>query len=556
MDHLSELFGEMFPDSEIAKGYSCKRTKTAQLIYDVMAPSFEKQLLTDIKKTSELSGNTVFSLIIDESTDITTEKLLAVAVKFYCINNDKLKTKFLCSVRLSGETAEDIFNSLCQSLIDLNLNIKDILGFAADTTNVMFGRNNSVVSKIKNVNPNCIFVKCVCHSCALAVSYACKKLPRALDQVVKETHNYFSHSSKRQREFVEFQEFADSQLHTILRHYEIRWLSLHACVNRILEQWDALKLYFQQEHLVEHNHSASFLHESFENKQIKLYFLFLDYILPIVNKLNVVYQGNDCNVQTIYRDISDMFKSIFSCYMKASYVRATSIEDVDPNSTVNFVEINDLYLGVKVSKEITLLRNQSFNVTIIKDFLQRCQSFLIELCTQLKNRLPTNERIFFELRFMDPQIAVYENFSSLINVTERFPNIVTNDTQKQLIDEEYRQMKYDQDVQNLMCGTSTGTVNCEQFWSKVSNIVSSQKLPKYKNLTSFVKCLMCLPISNAQCERIFSQVNMIKTKYRNRFTSNHVSSILHIKQGLTDGCTKFVPTTDMIKINKFSNNDY
>ena len=75
-------------------------------------------------------------------------------------------------------------------------------------------------------------------------------------------------------------------------------------------------------------------------------------------------------------------------------------------------------------------------------------------------------------------------------------------------------------------------------------------------MASFVKCLMCLPISNAQCERIFSQVNMVKTKYRNRFTSNHISSVLHVKQGLTDGCTSFDPTTDMLKVNKFSNNDY
>lgn len=50
MDHLSELFGKMFHDSEIAKGFSSKRTKSAQLTYDVMAPAFEKQLLTDIKK--------------------------------------------------------------------------------------------------------------------------------------------------------------------------------------------------------------------------------------------------------------------------------------------------------------------------------------------------------------------------------------------------------------------------------------------------------------------------------------------------------------------------
>lgn len=52
------------------------------------------------------------------------------------------------SVKLSGETTENIFYSLCESLNDLNLNIKDILGVAADTTNAMFGINNSVVLKI------------------------------------------------------------------------------------------------------------------------------------------------------------------------------------------------------------------------------------------------------------------------------------------------------------------------------------------------------------------------------------------------------------------------
>lgn len=117
-------------------------------------------LLTDIKNTSSLSGNAAtFSLIIDESTDIKTEKSLAIVIKFYSVQDNTVKTKFLCSVNLSSETAENIFDSLRE----LNLNIENILGFATDTTNVMFGRNNSVVAKIKSVNSNCIFVKCACH---------------------------------------------------------------------------------------------------------------------------------------------------------------------------------------------------------------------------------------------------------------------------------------------------------------------------------------------------------------------------------------------------------
>lgn len=94
---------------------------------------------------------------------------------------------------------------------------------------------------------------------------------------------------------------------------------------------------------------------------------------------------------------------------------------------------------------------------------------MIELCTQLKCRFPNNEKIFSESRFIDPQLAAYENFTSLISVMNRFPTITTNDTVRQLSDEEYRQIKYDSEVQNLMCGSSSSpsAVNVEQIWSQL-----------------------------------------------------------------------------------------
>lgn len=121
-------------------------------------------------------------------------------------------------------------------LLKRGLLFKNIIGFAADTTKVIFGEKSGMVSKIREENPNCILVKCVCHSVALSVSYACRILPRGIEQLVKELYSYFSHSSKRQREFHEFQNFTNSEQHKILKHYDIRWLSLHACMSRILEQ--------------------------------------------------------------------------------------------------------------------------------------------------------------------------------------------------------------------------------------------------------------------------------------------------------------------------------
>ena len=63
------------------------------------------------------------------------------------------------------------------------------------------------------------------------------------------------------------------------------------------------------------------------------------------------------------------------------------------------------------------------------------------------------------------------------------------------------------------------------------------------------KKLLSLPVSNVACERIFSQVNLLKTNQRNRFTVPGVAAHLFAKDGLREGeeknCTNFEPTKSM-----------
>lgn len=62
------------------------------------------------------------------------------------------------------------------------------------------------------------------------------------EKLARDIYNYFRSSSKRQSEFKEFQSFAD--IHKMLRPSQTRWLSLSAVVDRIIEQWNVLTLYF------------------------------------------------------------------------------------------------------------------------------------------------------------------------------------------------------------------------------------------------------------------------------------------------------------------------
>ena len=77
MDRLSDLVNDIFPDSNIASKFKSKHTKTHSIIKNVLAKQFRCDLIETLR-------NIKFSIIIDESTDISSKKQLAVAVRFFC----------------------------------------------------------------------------------------------------------------------------------------------------------------------------------------------------------------------------------------------------------------------------------------------------------------------------------------------------------------------------------------------------------------------------------------------------------------------------------------
>jgi len=252
-------------------------------------------------------------------------------------------------VEVKDTTALGLFNTVKQQLTDHKLNMSDMIGFSADTTNVMFGEHNSIVEKLRRESPDCIFVKCVCHSIALAVSKVCATLPRTCEALVRDTYGYFSHSAKRKNSFNEFQQFTNSPQHNILKMYDIRWLSLNACVDRIIEQWEPLKLYFQGEYLVDRLLVSERLCASFNDPFSKLYLVFLSHVLSITNKFNVLFQSDFATVFKLYSDMTMTYKSLLSMYMCNPYIKMTKAKDLKPDFELQFVPLNQMYLGVKVA---------------------------------------------------------------------------------------------------------------------------------------------------------------------------------------------------------------
>lgn len=116
---MSELFPSLFPDSDIAKGFTSKTTKCAAIIDSVIAGSFKKDLAKEIRQAK------YYSLIIDESTDISTESVMAIMVKYFDTSEQGIATFLLGLPALKGQFAADMIEILGDKLKTYRLDLSD-----------------------------------------------------------------------------------------------------------------------------------------------------------------------------------------------------------------------------------------------------------------------------------------------------------------------------------------------------------------------------------------------------------------------------------------------
>ena len=128
-DHFTHLCKSMFPDSQIAKNFKCSRTKATILATDVIAPDIQKHIVADVEKAR------YFSVLLDESTDRSTVKQLAVLVRYVSMHNNGgkwvIKTSLLDMIPCNKATGQNLFDCLMSSLAKYGLVPSNLVGMGS-----------------------------------------------------------------------------------------------------------------------------------------------------------------------------------------------------------------------------------------------------------------------------------------------------------------------------------------------------------------------------------------------------------------------------------------
>jgi len=194
-----------------------------------ISENIEQQLL------NRLSSKPIFlfSIQLDESTDVQNKAILSVFIRYYYDEN--IHEDFLyCNSLSTTTTGEDIYSSLDNFFIENNIQWTNCVGVTTDGAASMTDKHVGVVRRIKEVAPDAEWTHCMLHRKKLVSKKMSTDLNKVLSESVK-IINFIKSSALNSRLFYKLCDENEQNFKSLLLHSEVRWLSRGKCLFRLIQ---------------------------------------------------------------------------------------------------------------------------------------------------------------------------------------------------------------------------------------------------------------------------------------------------------------------------------
>ncbi|CAI6358650.1 unnamed protein product [Macrosiphum euphorbiae] len=105
----------------------------------------------------------------------------------------------------------------------------------------------------------------------------------------------------------------------------------------------------------------------------------------------------------MYEASVNILKEFCSNYIKLNVLVNKSLEDVNVVDPNNYLAAKDMVLGTECGNYI-----KDFSAEATELVKNKCLEFYITAALEIKKRLPINNHLFQQLKFLDPKVALHE----------------------------------------------------------------------------------------------------------------------------------------------------
>lgn len=493
-ENLLALLRSLFPANETLNHVTLDGQKATNTIRQMLGFLYMKE------GAEQLKGHK-FSLVIDEPTDMATESQMAVIGTYFDAESFKMNTVFIDLVDLPNGKADTIYTAVIQCLQEKHLPMENVIGFCANTCSVMFGVQHPVSQLLRKHHPWIVPIKCSGDLIRQCASRASLKLPKSLEDLCRNIHSHFRMCLQKRDAFREFQDFPNADDHRILGAGHTRWLAMKICVDRILEQYEALKAYFQGVAIEDPTHTNDSILTSLTNAFTVAYLEFMSYNLGRLASFNKLFQSEVPLLHVLKHEVSQLLLGLSLDFMELSHVRMCDPLDLNVNDEEHHMPLCNVYTGVKASGTI-----QSVGDSIgakhpdITLFQHHCKQFLIECVTEIQHTFSNLQELDF-LRCLEPAVANNLTIPSLAPLYQKLPYL-EEVASVQDVDTEWRK--------HSTLPTLNGSLPVQEYWRGVFTQKDACGNQVHPHLSKIISVLLSFPFSNAAVERVFSQLRLIK----------------------------------------------
>lgn len=220
-----------------------------------------------------------------------------------------------------------------------------------------------------------IVVKCVSHSLHLCAEKAAELLPRQLEFLVREAHNWFAYSPKRLEKYRDLFEAMNANRNPkkIQGLSGTRWLARYEAINTILDQWEELKLLFSIAKSEDKCYMAEQLYDIMRRLPFKAILIFLKNELKNVIQLNLLFQSDNVEPTKLFEDLFLLYKNLLKRLVVPSQLeKLVDCELVEFNFQEHLMHTTSIYFGYNFQ---TI--SQELEQSDLLDVRERCKNFFV-----------------------------------------------------------------------------------------------------------------------------------------------------------------------------------
>ena len=580
-DHLTHLFKDIFPDSKIAKSYSCGKTKATCILNRAIKPSLQSELIQQMREN-------IFSICTDGSNDQNLSKMNPVTVRLFDINQRKVVTKFLDMCLTQSSTAVAIFSSINDAFIRNGVSWEHCVSLGVDNTSVNVGKHNSLIVEARKMNSNIILMGCPCHMAHNTARKAEREFEKYVDfnveQLLIDIYFHFDYSSKRKNMLVEFCEFCSQEYHKILKFLSVRWLGLSTCLERTLKMYPSLQSYFLSQEPEKKNGKRAMpeksrlnrLIDAFTNPMTEACCLFLDAALPVLTSLNLMLQRADPVIHL-------MFEALFACAttLLSRFALPTIVQEFRNGKLLqmpkkdlttflddpaNYLPTDKLYVGYLARSKVNkLLDDGDIDKNEYSQFFNGCLCFHKRAFIYAIENFPLNNDLLKQAQFLNffDQKCSFEDVCALTNKLSSYVSFSKN--QMNEMEQEFLLLQtislddfedYVKEEAAIRADQSGEAIRyrIDVLWYYLNELkVHGTQKSKFEQLFKLAKVVLTIVHSNAEEESLFSRVRKNMTPQRASLSlDGTLSSIIAFQLNRAQGepCYKYKPSDQVLKRSK------